>query len=65
MFDVPLFRLITVVALTNIGSIIASFLFITVVVPYMAPEIGGLSGVGNELINGARNGAEILAGFLP
>ncbi|MFC7209943.1 TraB/GumN family protein [Natronoarchaeum sp. GCM10025321] len=65
MFDVPLFRLITVVALTNIGSIIASFLFITVVVPYMAPEIGGLSGVGTELINGARNGAEILAGFLP
>ncbi len=65
MFEVPLFRLITVVALTNIGSIIASFLFITVVVPYMAPEIGGLSGVGNELINGAQNGAEILRGLLP
>ena len=65
MFEVPLFRLITVVALTNIGSIIASFLFITVVVPYMAPEIGGLSGVGNELINGARNGAEIVRGLLP
>ncbi|SNZ04722.1 TraB family protein [Natronoarchaeum philippinense] len=60
MFDVPLFRLIMVVAMTNIGSIIASFLFATVVVPAMAPEIGGISGITSELLSGARNSAELI-----
>ncbi len=61
MFDVPLFRLIMIVAMTNIGSIVASFLFLTVVIPAMAPEIGGVSGVMSELVAGARNSAELIA----
>jgi len=61
MFDVPLFRLIMIVAMTNIGSIVASFLFATVVIPAMAPEIGGVGGIMSELVAGARNSAELIA----
>jgi pheromone shutdown protein TraB len=60
MFDVPLFRLIMIVAMTNVGSIVASFLFATVVVPSMAPELGGVSGIGAELLAGAQNSAELI-----
>jgi len=60
MFDVPLFRLIMVVALTNIGSMVASFLFPFTVLPWLAPEIGGVSGVMDQLIAGAENSAELL-----
>ncbi|WP_135822475.1 TraB/GumN family protein [Halostella litorea] len=64
MFDVPLFRLIMVVALTNIGSMIASFLFPFTVLPWLAPEIGGVSGIMSELIAGAENSAELLWGLV-
>jgi hypothetical protein len=57
---VPLFRLIMIVAMTNVGSIVASFLFATVVVPSMAPELGGVSGIGAELLAGAQNSAELI-----
>jgi pheromone shutdown-related protein TraB len=64
MFQVPLFRLIMVVALTNIGSMVASFLFPFTVLPYLAPEIGGVSGVMDQLIAGAENSAELLWGLI-
>ncbi|WP_121822553.1 TraB/GumN family protein [Halostella salina] len=64
MFDVPLFQLIMVVALTNIGSMIASFLFPFTVLPWLAPEIGGVSGLMNELIAGAENSAELIWGLV-
>ncbi|WP_440765295.1 TraB/GumN family protein [Natronorubrum sp. DTA7] len=64
MFDVPLFRLIMIVALTNIGSMIATFLFFIVVVPWLAPEIGGVDALMGELFRGAENTLELIRGLL-
>jgi hypothetical protein len=64
MFDVPLFRLIMIVAATNIGSIIASLLFVTYVLPLFGQELGGLDGVSRLMIDGARNSADLIWGTL-
>ncbi len=64
MFDVPLFRLIMIVALTNIGSMIATLLFPIVVLPWLAPEIGGVSALTSELLQGAENSLELIRGIL-
>ncbi|MDS0477587.1 TraB/GumN family protein [Natrinema sp. 1APR25-10V2] len=64
MFDVPLFRLIMIVALTNIGSMIATGLFPFVVLPWLAPEIGGVDALMGELLQGAKNSLELLRGLL-
>ncbi|ADE04779.1 TraB/GumN family protein [Haloferax volcanii] len=60
MFDVPLFKLIMVVAMTNIGSIVASFLFVTYVIPVIASDLGGVAGVTNLMFEGARNSADLI-----
>ena len=62
MFAVPLFRLIVIVAATNIGSIIASALFVAYLLPLFALDLGGAAGVTRLLFEGARNGWEILWG---
>ncbi|TYL36659.1 conjugal transfer protein TraB [Natronococcus pandeyae] len=64
MFDVPLFRLIMIVALTNVGSMIATVLFPLVVLPWLAPEIGGVDALMNELIRGAENSLELIRGLI-
>ncbi|MFC7077150.1 TraB/GumN family protein [Haloarcula halophila] len=61
---VPLFRLIMIVALTNVGSMIASFLFATVLLPYFSQEIGGVDGVARLMLRGARNSADLLWGVV-
>ncbi len=58
--DVPLFRLLLIVGMTNIGSFIASILFATVLLPYLAADIGGLTGLGNEMLTGARESAQLI-----
>ncbi|MFP8955271.1 TraB/GumN family protein [Natrialbaceae archaeon A-CW3] len=61
MFDVPLFRLIMIVALTNVGSMIATFLFPVVVLPWLAGgELGGVDALMAELMEGARNSLELI-----
>ncbi|KAB1188408.1 MULTISPECIES: TraB/GumN family protein [Haloferax] len=60
LFDVPLFKLIMVVAMTNIGSIIASFLFVTYVLPVIAADLGGVTGVTNLMLDGAANSADLI-----
>ncbi|MFC7129417.1 TraB/GumN family protein [Haloferax chudinovii] len=60
MLDVPLFKLIMVVAMTNIGSIVASFLFVTYVIPVIASDLGGVAGVTNLMFEGARNSADLI-----
>ncbi|WP_049982558.1 TraB/GumN family protein [Halorubrum sp. BV1] len=61
MLDVPLFRLIVVVAMTNVGSIVASFLFAVYVIPAMfGAEVGGVDEVSRLMIDGARRGAELI-----
>jgi len=58
--EVPLFRLILVVGMTNIGSFIASVFFATVLLPWLAADIGGLSGLGEEMLAGAEESARLI-----
>ncbi|WP_332899165.1 TraB/GumN family protein [Haladaptatus sp. CMSO5] len=60
MKAVPLFRLILIVAMTNIGSMIASVLFAFVVLPYMAADVGGIDGVARLMVQGAENSADLI-----
>ena len=58
--EVPTFRLILIVAMTNVGSFIASVLFAAVLLPYFSADIGGLGALGQEMVNGAQNSAELI-----
>jgi len=58
--EVPTFRLILVVALTNVGSFVASVLFATVFLPYFAADVGGISGLGELMLDGAANSARLI-----
>lgn len=60
MISVPLFRLILIVALTNVGSFVASFLFAIVVLPYLAADVGGVDGIVRLMIQGASNSADLI-----
>ncbi|ESS05869.1 MAG: TraB determinant protein, partial [uncultured archaeon A07HB70] len=62
MFDVPLFRLMMVVALTNVGSIVASLLFAAYVLPAMAADLGGVDAVSRLMLEGATESARWLWG---
>ena len=65
MLEVPLFKLIMIVAMTNVGSIVASFLFAVYVLPAMfGAEVGSVDEVGRLMVDGARTGAELIYGFL-
>ena len=64
MRGVPLFRLILVVALTNVGSAIASYVVFPVLIPYISSDIGGMQGVSRLLWQGVREGTQILVGVL-
>ncbi len=65
MLEVPLFKLIVVVAMTNLGSMVASFLFAIYVIPAMfGAEIGGVDEVSQLMIQGARNSADLIRGLV-
>jgi len=65
MLDVPLFRLIVVVAMTNVGSIVASLLFAVYVLPAMfGAEVGSVDEVTRLMVDGAQNSVELLQGLL-
>jgi hypothetical protein len=53
-----------VVAATNIGSIVASALFIGYVLPLFAVDLGGPSGIIDLMFEGARNGWDVLVGLV-
>jgi len=61
--EVPLFRLIMIVALTNVGSFVGSVVFATVLLPYLFAGSGieGAGGVARLMLEAARNSVEILA----
>lgn len=65
MLAVPLFRLIAVVALTNVGSLIASILFPLIVIPWLAPEIGGVGELSTLIVKGAERSITIILESLP
>lgn len=62
--DVPLFKLIMIVALTNVGSFIGSIVFATVLLPYLfaGSGIDGAGGVARLMLEAARNSIDILLG---
>jgi pheromone shutdown protein TraB len=62
--EVPLFRLILVVALTNIGSMLASLVVFPAILPWLSADIGGVAAIGGLLVDGAQNGWEIIWGAL-
>jgi len=64
MRQVPLFRLILVVALTNVGSAVASYVVFPMLIPYISSDIGGMAGVSRLLWQGVREGTQILVGVL-
>ncbi|WP_132059899.1 TraB/GumN family protein [Halorussus amylolyticus] len=64
MLDVPLFRLIAIVAMTNVGSMIASLLFPFVVLPLLGSEVGGVNEITQLMLDGARNSADLIVGTL-
>jgi pheromone shutdown protein TraB len=63
LLDVPLFRLIAVVGMTNVGSVVATLLFPLVVLPLVAPD-GGTAAIGDLILRGIRNGLDVLAGVV-
>ena len=60
MLDVPLFRLIAIVALTNVGSMIASVLFPLVVLPLLGGPFDSVGAVTNAMQTGASNSADLV-----
>ncbi|UPW00112.1 TraB/GumN family protein [Halorussus gelatinilyticus] len=60
MLDVPLFRLIAIVAMTNVGSMIASFAFPFVVLPLLGSQVGGVDQITDWMIQGAQNSADLI-----
>ncbi len=64
MFDVPLFRLIAVVAMTNIGSFVASVLFPFVVLPFFFDGVTGVRQIGDMMLEGAAESAQTLQELL-
>ncbi|MFB6178908.1 MAG: TraB/GumN family protein [Halorientalis sp.] len=64
MFDVPLFRLILIVAMTNVGSFVASMLFGFVMLPYFSSQIGGVDAITHLMVQGVQNSLDIILGLL-
>jgi pheromone shutdown protein TraB len=64
MREVPLFRLILVVAMTNIGSVIASALFAAILLPIFVGDVGGVDWLAGRMIQGAQNGVDVLWGLV-
>ncbi|MDH5021078.1 TraB/GumN family protein [Halobacterium rubrum] len=64
MLDVPLFRLIAVVAMTNIGSTVATLLFPFVVLPLIGGPFDSVGAVSDAMVRGAENSAEALWGLV-
>ncbi len=60
MLDVPLFRLIAIVAMTNVGSMIASFAFPFVILPLLGSQVGGVAEITDLMIQGAQNSADLI-----
>jgi pheromone shutdown protein TraB len=64
MLDVPLFRLIAVVAMTNIGSTVATLLFPFVILPLIGGPFDSVGAVSDAMVRGAENSAEALWGLV-
>ena len=66
MLAVPLFKLIMIVALTNVGSFVGSILFVALVVPvlFSGQGIDSATDVAALMLRGARNSIDLILGRL-
>jgi len=66
MLAVPLFKLIMVVALTNVGSFVGSILFVALVVPalFAGQGIDSATDVAQLMLRGAQNSVDLIVGGL-
>ena len=66
MLAVPLFKLIMIVALTNVGSFVGSILFVALVVPalFAGQGIDSAADVAALMLRGARNSIDLIVGGL-
>jgi len=64
LLGVPLFRLIAVVAMTNVGSFVASMLFPVLVLPLLGDEFNSVADITAELSTGLQNGIDLLLGVI-
>jgi len=60
--DVGLFRVLAIMTAANLASFFASVLFVTVLLPYLAADVGGLGPLGEALLEGMRAGWRLLVG---
>jgi pheromone shutdown protein TraB len=67
MREVSLFRLILIVAATNVGSFVASVLFATVLIPilFQGAGIESVDGVVELMVQGARRSVDLVVRSLP
>jgi pheromone shutdown protein TraB len=63
MLEVPLFKLIMIVALTNVGSFVGSILFVALVVPalFAGAGIDSAGDVAALMLRGAQNSLDLIA----
>jgi pheromone shutdown protein TraB len=61
---VPLFRLIAVVALTNVGSFVGSWVFAVVLIPQLFADVGGPEAIARLMLEGARNSVDVIVGLV-
>ena len=64
LFDVPLFRLMAIVAMTNLGSVAATVLFPFLVLPFFFEGIGTVDEIGSLLLEGARESIGLIRDVL-
>ena len=64
MRQVPLFRLILIAGLTNVGSMVASLVIFPLILPMLSAPIGGVDAIPGLLVDGARNGWTIVWGLV-
>ena len=60
MREVPLFRLILIAGLTNVGSMTASLVVFPFILPWLSADVGGVSAIGEQLLQGAQTGWDIV-----
>jgi pheromone shutdown-related protein TraB len=64
MIEVPLFRLIAVVAMTNVGSMLATFLFPVLVLPFLGGPFDSVPELAAAMEAGVRNSVDAIARLL-
>ena len=62
--EIGLFRLLFVMTVANLASFTASVVFVAVILPFIAADVGGLAGLGEELLAGMEDGAAVLRELL-